>query len=482
MKRFFLLWLLLGCTGLAGAFPLVEKGVYRIEGPVDLKGKTIMLEPGAILDLTRGSLHHGKVVGNDSRLSVSGPDAVLDGVVLEGTWCGAVEDRWFSMEGNSPYWIISNVFKFNEVTFFREAYWLDRWYPVTINPDHMDVHGNGVTLYLPSDKGETVEGTWGAKYRLENLFGNVLQNGRPAGTYLFEDIHIEDNADTIGKPGWGQDMDEFRIYFYFAVIGRETIFRHVTSDGMGTLVKVYNPVQHIDQLEMDRCEVKAGQFALEVCNLDQSGFPGGSCDRILVRGCRFYQYPCQPYVGLLSVVGDNLTEEMLVEDCILDATEKDGNLELSSVRHIVLRNNTMINQFVNSYPLPKIERYDILGNTFHFRKRRSEDSFSFGGKEVVFKNNDLVYEDEDVGFITFSPTMRSLEMIRNTFDFSGVRTLTGDKTPLALSGFSVTGGKFRMIRNKVVPPSAKGPYRFIFRLPKRMESNVGNRLEGVVVR
>ena len=480
MKRFVLLLSLLGCAGLAGAFPVPEKGVYRVDGSVDLKGTTVTLERGTTLDLTRGSLHHGRVVGNESQLAVSGDDAVLDGVILQGSWCGKVEDRWFSLEGNSAYWIVSNVFKFNDVTFYRDAYWLEIWNPILINRDRMTVHGNGVRLYLPSDKGESEKGKWGAWYRKECLFSNPVREG-PGESFLFEDIHIEDNAAAIGKPGWGQEMEAFHIYYYFEVIGRELVFRNVSSDGMGSLVKIYNPWQHIDRIEMDRCSVRAGQFALEVCNLDQEGCPGGSCDEILVHGCEFYQYPCQPYVGLLSVVGEKPTGEMLVENCVFDASEKDGNLELSSVRHIVLRKNTLVNQFVNSYPLALIERYDILENTFRFRKRRSGDSFSFGGKEVVFKNNSLVYEDEDVGFITFSPTVRSLEMVRNTFDFSAVRTMTGHRTALALSGFSLSGGKLRMVRNKVVPPSARGSYHFIFRLPERMESSVGNRLQGVLV-
>ena len=480
MKRIVLLLLLLGCAGLAGAFPVPEKGVYRVEGSVDLKGATVTLERGTTLDLTRGSLHHGKVVGNESQLAVTGDDAVLDGVILEGNWCGKVEDRWFSLEGNSAYWIVSNVFKFNEVTFYRDAYWLETWIPILINRDRMTVHGNGVRLYLPSDKGESEQGKWGAAYRKECLFSNPVREG-PGESFLFEDIHIEDNAAAIGKPGWGQDMNAFYIYNYFQVIGHEVVFRNVSSDGMGSLEKVYNLWQPIDHLEMDRCSVRTGQFALEVFNLDQEGYPGGSCGEILVQGCEFYQYPCQPYVGLLSVVGEKPTEEMLIENCVFDASEKDGNLELSSVLHIVLRNNTMINQFVNSYPLAMIERYDILDNTFHFRKRRSGDSFSFGGREIEFKNSRLVYEDEDVGFITFSPTIRSLEMVRNTFDFSAVRTMTGHRTALALSGFSLSGGKLRMVWNKVVPPSAQGSHRFIFRLPERMESSVGNRLQGVLV-
>jgi len=480
MKRIlYLLALLLSPA--AWAFPEAISGRYVITADEDLQGRFIQLEKGSTLVFRGGTLRNGVLVGNDTRLLVPGHDAVLGGVILEGTWCGAVEDRWFSLEeGNSPYWIVSNVFKFNEVTFFRDAYWLEMWNPVDINRHRMVVHGNGVRLYLPSDKGTLENGDWGAKYRKECLFSNPASGG-PGDTFLFEDIHIEDNAAAIGKSGWGQDMDVFHIYFYFEVLGREVIYRNVSSDGMGVLVKVYNLLQPIDHLEMDRCEVKAGQFALEVCNLSREGYPGGACDRILIRECRFYQYPCQPYVGLLSVVGENLTNQMLIENCVFDATEKDGNLELSSVRNIVLRNNTMINQFVNSYPLPKIERYDILRNTFRFRKRRSEGSFSFGGKEVVFKSNTLVYEDEDVGFITFSPSIRSLELVRNTFDFSAVRTMTDHRTALALSGFSLSGGRLRMVRNKVVPTSAKGPNRFIFRLPERMESSVGNRLEGVLV-
>ena len=481
MIRYVLFILLMGCAVRAGAFPMVEEGVYRVEGSVDLKGSTIRLDPGTVLDLTQGSLQNGKVVGNDSRLSVSGSDAVLDGIILEGTWCGPVEDRWFSLEErDSPYWIVSNVFIFNEVTFFRDAYWLEMWNPIVLNRHRMVVHGNGVKLYLPSDKGALANGEWGAKYRKESLFGNPVSGG-PGESFLFEDLHIVDNAKTIRKSGWGQDMDVFRIYFYFEVLGREVVYRNVTSDGMGVLVKVYNLWQHIDHLEMDRCEVKAGQFALEVCNLSQEGYPGGTCDHILVRDCRFYQYPCQPYVGLLSVVGENLTEQMLIENCIFDATRKDGNLELSSVRNIVLRNNTMINQFVNSYPLPKIERYDILGNTFIFRKQRSNCSFNFGGKEVVFKKNELIYEVEDVGFISAAPGIRSLEMVQNTFDFSAIRTLTENRTLLSLSGLSLTGGRLRLIRNKVVPPAAKGPNHFIFNIPERLESSVGNHLGGVLV-
>lgn len=465
----------------AWAFPEAISGRYVITADEDLQGRFIQLEKGSTLVFQGGTLRNGVLVGNDTRLSVSGHDAVMGGVILEGTWCGPVEDRWFSLEGNSPYWIVSNVFKFNEVTFFRDAYWLDRWSPITINPDHMTVHGNDVKLYLPSDKGEAVSGTWGNKYRKENLFGNVLRDGRPAGIYQFEDIHIEDNADTIGKSGWGEPMDRFRIYYYFSVIGERIIYRNVSSDGQGILVKVYNFVQHVDCIEMDGCDVKAGQFAVEISNFPMEGYPGGACDEILIRNCRFYQYPCQPYVGLLSVVGDTLTDQMLIENCVFDATEKDGNLELSSVRHIVFRNNLTINQFVNSYPLTRIERFDILGNRFVFRKHRANCSFNFGGKDIVFKKNVLIYEEEDVGFISAAPGVRSLEMVQNTFNFSAIRTLTENRTLLSLSGLSLTGGKLRMTRNKVIQSPVKGAKRIVFNLPNRMDSYVGNRLGGVLV-
>ena len=233
---------------------------------------------------------------------------------------------------------------------------------------------------------------------------------------------------------------------------------------------------------MEDCDVKAGQFAVEIANFPREGYPGGTCDEIMIRNCRFYQYSCQPYVGLLSVVGDTLTDQMLIENCVFDATEKDGNLELSSVRHIVFRNNLTINQFVNSYPLPRIERYDILGNRFIFRKHRANCSFNFGGKDIVFKKNELIYEEEDVGFISAAPGVRSLEMVQNTFDFSAIRTLTENRTLLSLSGLSLTGGRLRMTRNKVRNSPVKGTKRIVFNLPNRMESYVGNRLEGVTVR
>ena len=475
-----LLLLLLALPSLAtSGWPSPRGGVYKIQGDVDLGGSTVTMVSGSVLDLTQGTLRNGTVVGNESSLSVRGENEVLEGVILKGSWTGKAEDRWFRLEGQSPYWVVSNVLKFNEVTFFRDAYWLERWYPISLNRDRMTVHGNGVTLYLPSDKGEAEKGKWGYKHRLECLFSNPVREG-PGDTFVFEDIHIQDNAAAIGRPGWGGDLDEFRIYYYFEVVGRELVFRNVSSDGAGILVKVYNLWQHVERLEMDGCDVKAGQFAVEVGNLTREGYPGGSCDEIVIRHCRFYQYPCQPYVGLLSVVGDVLTERMLIENCIFDATEKDGNLELSSVRQITLRNNEMINQFVNSYTLPKIERYDVLGNTFRFRKHRTNDSFKFGGQEVVFKNNSLIYEDEDVGFITLTPLVRSIEMDKNVFDFSRVGEMTEARTAIALS--SVTGVKVRMHRNKVIPPAGKGKHLFIFRLPARMDSFVGNRLKGVDVR
>lgn len=465
----------------ADVFPSPRDGVYHIIGELDMENATVTLAPGSTLDLTQGSLRDGTLIGDESRLRVDSGREVLSGVLLKGHWCGEVQDRWFRLEGNSPYGIVSSVFKFNEVTFFRDAYWLETWYPVTLNRDWMEVHGNGVRLYLPSDKGDAEKGKWGYKYKLECLFSNPVREA-PGGSFVFEDIRIEDNASAIRRDGWGQDMETFRVYFYFEVTGRELVFRNVSSDGMGVLVQVYNLWQHIDRIEMDGCSVKAGQFALEVGNLLREGYPGGSCSEIVLRNCRFIQYPCQPYVGLLSVVGDVLTERMLVESCYFDGSLKDGNLELSSVAHVVFRDNTCINQFTNSYLLPRIKRYDILDNTFLFRKRRSNVSFGFGGEEVVFKNNRLVYEEEDVGFISVSPQVRSLEMNRNVFDFSRVETMTADRTAIALKGADLTGLEVKMYRNRVIPPPGQGKHHFIFRLPERMSASVANRLEGVLVR
>ena len=468
---------------LAGSgWPSPAGGVYRIEGAVDLGGKTVTMEKGSVLDLTKGTLQNGTVIGQESSLSVSGDGEVMEGVILQGEWTGKVRDSWFRLAGNSPYWIVSNVCKFNEAVFTRDAYWMDRWHPILINRDSLVVHGNGVTLYMPSDKGDAEKGRWGYKYKKESLFTNPRSVGEPAGAYVFEDIHIRDNAEAIGKPGWGQTMDEFRIYYYFEVIGREVSYRNVTCDGQGILVKVYNYWQHIDKVEMEGCSVKAGQFAAEIASFPRDGFPGGTCDLVVIRNCRFHQYAIQPYVGLLSVVGETPTEQMLVEDCTFDATEKDGNLELSSVRHIVFRRNTMVNQFVNSYQLPQIESYEIMDNTFIFRTHRSNDSFKFGGREILFKNNRLVYETEDVGFITVTPTVQNLQMLNNVFDFSTVDRIGPSRTALSLSSLALTGGRLVMKGNQVVPPRKETAHRFIFRLPSRTEGFVNNRLQGVDIR
>ena len=100
----------------------------------------------------------------------------------------------------------------------------------------------------------------------------------------------------------------------------------------------------------------------------------------------------------------------------------------------------------------------------------------------MFKKNELIYEEEEVGFISAAPGVRSLEMVQNTFDFSAIRTLTENRTLLSLSRLSLTGGKLRMTRNKVIQSPAKGTNRIVFNLPNRMESYVGNRLGGVTVR
>ena len=463
-------------------FPVPERSVYRITGDLDLNGATITLTEGSTVDLSDGTLRNGTLVGNRSSLTVPQDREVLDGVALTGTWQGKVCDRWFRLDGRSAYQVLSALMRFNEVHFDRSEYWLDEWRPIYLNGESMQVYGHGVRIFLPADKGDTEQTSWGPRYRKECLFCPPLDGNLSRGVYHFRDMSIEDNARVILQDGWGEDPDQFRIYYYFETIGRELVFENISSDGVGILVKVYNFWQHIDRIEMNGCIVKAGQFALEVGNLTREGYPGGSCGDILLRDCRFYQYPCQPYVGLLSVVGDVLTERMLIEKCFFDASEKDGNLELSSVRHVVFRNNTAINQFLNSYQFPRIEKYDILNNTFFFRKHRSKHSFNFGGEEVLFKNNRLVYEVDDVGFITVVPQVKSLEMDKNVFDFSRVKEITEDRTAIAMKGAALTGLKVRMFKNKVVPPPEGTHHRIIFRLPARMEGSVGNQLEGVLIR
>ena len=100
---------------------------------------------------------------------------------------------------------------------------------------------------------------------------------------------------------------------------------------------------------------------------------------------------------------------------------------------------------------------------------------------MVFKNNRLIYEEEDVGFITVVPQVRSLEMDKNVFDFSRVGNMSEDRTAIALKGIHLAGLKVRMYRNEVIPPKG-GSHHFIFRMPEELEASVSNRLEGVLLR
>jgi len=484
MKRILLLLvtavLSLPVFGREGSF-LKDGQVYKAVGLVDLGGGTITLEEDTVVDLTSGTLRNGVLVGHHSSLAVKGDDEVLDNVSLKGTWKGKVCDLWFRQQGNSPYWILSSIMKFNEVRIEREEYWMDLWYPITLNGESMVVYGNGVKIFLPTEKGETISTSWGQRYRKECLFCQPPDGNLSRGAYTFKDIEIEDNEDAVGVEGWGQKMDLFRIYYYFEVIGRDLVFDHVSSDGGGILVKVYNYWQDIDHIWMEGCSVRAMQFAVEIGNFPRQGFPGGSCKELVIRDCSFYQYPVQPYVGLLSVVGETLTESILIENSEFDAAERDGNLELSSGKHIILRGNRMTNQFLNSYSFPSIERYEATDNTFIFRKHVGNESFKFGGKEVVFKGNRLLFMTDDIGFITIVPGIRSLSISDNIFDFSHVESMTSSRTVLSLPRPLILEGNIELVRNRVVDPSYSGGHKFIFRLPAG--TNIGNnRFKGIEIK
>jgi len=463
-----------------GSFVLDGK-IYKATGGVDLGGGTVALEEDTVVDLTAGTLRNGVLVGNHSSLVVDGNDEVLDNVSLRGTWKGKVCDLWFRQQGNSPYGILSSIMKFNEVRIERKEYWMDRWYPITLNGESMTVYGNGVSLFLPTEKGETVSTSWGQRYKKECLFCQPADGNLSRGAYCFKDIVIEDNAEAIGIEGWGQQMDPFRIYYYFEVIGRDVVFDHVSSDGGGILVKVYNFWQDIDRILMDGCTVRAMQFAVEIGNFPRKGYPGGSCKDLVIRNCSFYQYPVQPYVGLLSVVGETLTENILIENSEFDAAERDGNLELSSGRHIVLRGNRMTNQFLNSYSFPLTERYEATDNTFIFRRHVGNESFKFGGREVVFKDNRLLFMTDDIGFITIVPGIRSLSISDNIFDFSNVADMTSSRTVLSFPLPLILEGKIDLVRNRVVGPSYSGRHQFIFRLPAGTNAE-NNRFDGIEIK
>ena len=464
MKRLLLFLSVLMIPCLSGAFPKAIGGVYSVRGVEDLKGGCVRLQKGSVLRIS-GQIRNGTVVGNGTALEIDGKGPVLDRVLLDGEWDGAITDGAFVYRSEDDHYpIVASMMHFNRVEFSRKAYWLKTWETIQVNRTSMDVYGNGVTLYLPEEKGPVDLTVWGPHYNKASLFATTLKAGGNLH-YAFHDMRIIDNARVIGKPGWGHDTDKFRLYSYFGVMGRDILFDHIETDGGGAMAKMYNIAQPIDTVVFRHCSAKTVQFAVEVMNVRQD--VDYACRSISFENCRFTQYRCQCYVGLLSVVGDIPTDSLVMSDCVFDAREKDGNLELTSCKRIVMQGCTLHNTFIQSEHNNRIERYDCCGNSFHFHRHYGIRAYEFSGKKVIFKDNTLYYHTDEIGFITSHGGVEELYIENNTVDLSDVPRRTSSPVLMSLENLPVrSSARIYMDGNRVIPSSAPGSKRFQVYMPR----------------
>lgn len=393
MKRIALIILCVLFPLLLVAFPSPVNGCYMIDESEDLNNQFIKLEKGStVLFRQGGFLQNGFLVGEECRIVRTTTDPVFDQVQLNGTWCGSLSDDAFAYrEKEDHYRIIASLFRFNEVVFSRKEYWIGIWYPILVNGVSQVVHGNGVTFFITSDKGEVVSGKWGPYYKKEMLFSTPYVEGGNLD-YRYEDIMIEDNAETRLNAGWGEDVRRFRIYSYFSVLGRKVCFNNVHSDGGGALQKVYNFRNEMDELCLSGCRVRTSQFAVEVLNVRKDTH--GHSRKIVVKDCDFYQYGSQKFVGLFSVVGPVPTDSLVISTSRFDGTEKAGNLEVTHALNIEISGCLFINQFLQSEPESEIRKYDVHDNRFQFVQHKGPHGYSIGGRDIRFVNNVVEFHGE----------------------------------------------------------------------------------------
>ena len=99
---------------------------YIIYGNIDLKGGTIRIPSGCILDFQRGSMVNGSVVGRETQMN--GLHGNCIGFTAEGTWSvEKINDSYFDVEQLSDNQIMSNINNLQSDKIFNKIY---------LNKDH----------------------------------------------------------------------------------------------------------------------------------------------------------------------------------------------------------------------------------------------------------------------------------------------------------------------------------------------------------
>ncbi len=85
-----------------------SNSIYVVSGEIDLKGKTIQIPSGCMLDLQKGSISNGVLVGHNTQMT--GLHKKCIGSIIKGSWLlPTINDDYFKTELLSDDQIINNV-------------------------------------------------------------------------------------------------------------------------------------------------------------------------------------------------------------------------------------------------------------------------------------------------------------------------------------------------------------------------------------
>lgn len=447
----------------------------NVKSKWDLKGEIVELNAGETLYIEgRGRICNGKLVGNNSRIIInSRREWIFDNVELSGSWNGGLCDKVFKYKENSRkhYKIVSNMFRFDTLTFSDRRYYLEQWGTIRMNSGDVLVEGNGVTFVLPSKKGGTVASDWGDWYKAYNLFSSSWRYN----THLtVKDITICDNGGIIR--GWGEDVtvDTPVIYFYFSPGQTNLYFENVNSDGCGALLHTYS-INHNNGLQIFKnCNIKTSQFAIELGNRQHA-----HTDKVVIDGCTISRYKNGIFVGPISIVGSpNQVDTVIIKNNIFYEPNV-GNVELKGAKYVSFCGNNTTNMFCFTGSVQVPEKYECSGNHIILCSGETGKlmaSMRIAGEEIVIKNNLFEIIEKPFPFIEVSnpETVKNMRIYRNTIKYSPKEDYDGFQ---CLFSLSAPNGSFEFFDN-----SFKSPYNdphfcnYFPKMSKRFEDVFGDRI------
>lgn len=360
-----------------------------IDREIDLAGKTITLSKNTTLSFVGGGMiRNGTIIGDKTSIDINADSlhTVFSHVNLEGTWTGSIDDRLFARESipEDDWQILSNIMKFNDINITRTIYFINRWKDIRMNGEDVVIHGNGVRLILPSDKGDSRVTIWGRRYNTECILGSQTRGHR----IEINDLSFVDTEDFIN--GYGSDIGAEKplLYYYLAPTQAEIVLNRVSSDGQGSLLCVYNYRQDISKIVLNDCHIRTSQFAIEISNVARDK-ECGHLDLFKMDNCSIYRYPNSVLCGPVSIVGrDHGTDSVCITRSVFFESNA-GNIELSGVDHAVFNDNRCTNLSFYDGDRPPLT-YECTGNTFELQRisnLQKSRALSMGGRQIILSGN-----------------------------------------------------------------------------------------------